>query len=192
MKRSSLLLLLGWLVLIAGGISINRLSPLRALGAEPAWVAAWDLPANTHLSAEDLKKPEGLADTRNLPPLDGLVGKYLWEDRTADAPVKPSDLHDRPQVPDAAVTFIYPLAQAEIGLAEVLVPGDKVSLCAIGEMDGNSPCSGPLSVIAIHNGKVPEERWLLLNVASHEAELGRVLGAQQHFVLRLVPAAAKP
>jgi hypothetical protein len=185
-KASSLLVWIGWLVLVAGGIALNRLSPFRPVAVEPFWVAARDLPANTHLSAEDLKKPEGLADTRNLTPLDGLVGKYLWEDRTAGSQVKPSDLHDRPQVPDAAVTFIYPLAQAEIGLAEVLAPGDLVSICMIGEADGDALCSGPLGVIVIHLENGMEERWLLLDVAGQEAELGRVLSAQHHFVLGLV------
>jgi hypothetical protein len=182
--------LIGWLVLIAGGIALNRLSPFRPVAAEPFWVAARDLPANTHLTAADLKAPQGLADARNLPPLDGLVGKYLWEDVAAGAEVKTPDLHDRPAVPDTAVTFIYPLAQAEIGLAEVLAPGDRVSVCAIGEMDDAPSCSGPLGVIAIRLGKGVEERWLLLDVAGQETELGRVLGAQQHFVLRLVPTEA--
>lgn len=193
MKGSSLLLLIGWLVLIAGGVGLNRISPLRPARVEPVWVAARDLPANTYVSPEDLETPEGLAEARNLPPLDRLVGKYLWEDTIAGAEVKPSDLHDRPKVTDTAVTFIYPLAQAEIGLAEVLAPGDIVSICVIGETEGDALCSGSLGVIAIHFGNGPEERWLLLDVASQEAELGRVLSAQQHFVLRIVPTeAGKP
>lgn len=187
MKRSSLLLLIGWLVLIAGGISINRHSPLRPVRVAPVWVAAQDLPANTYLSAENLKTSEGLVDARNLPPLDGLVGKYLWENTAAGTEVNSSDLHDQPKVPGTAVTFMYPVAQTEIGLAEVLTPGDWVSICVIGERDDDHPCSGPLAVIAIHIGTGPEESWLLLNVAGQEAALGRVLGAQQHFLLRLVP-----
>ena len=190
MKGSSLLRMLVWLALIAGGISINRLSPLRPAGAEPVWVASRDLPANTQLSAEDLKMPDGLADTQRLPPLDGLVGKYLLEDTVAGADVKTSELHDRPKIPDTAVTFIYPLAPAEIGLAEVLAPGDTVSICAIDEMNGDALCSGHLSVIAIHFGNSPEEHWLLLDVAGQEAELGQVLRAPEHFMLGLVQTEA--
>ncbi len=169
-------------MLVAGGIALNRLSPFRPVAVEPFWVAARDLPANTHLSAEDLKKPVELADERNLPPIDGLVGKYLWEDRTAGSQVKPSDLHDGPQVSDSVVTFIYPLTPAEVGLAEVLAPGDLVSICAIGKTDGDALCSEPLGVIAIHFENGTEEGWLLLDIAGQEALLERVLSTQ-HFVL---------
>jgi hypothetical protein len=190
MKGRSLLFFIGWLALIAGGVWFNRLSPLRPAAADPVWVASRDLPPNTYLSAEDLKPPQGLSDTRNLPSLDGLVGKYIWKDTVAGAEVKSSDLRDRPKVPDTAVTFVYPLVQAEIGLTEMLAPGDRVNVCMIGEIGGDSPCAGPLGVIAIHRGKDPGERWLLLDVAGQEAELGRVLNTQHHFVLRLVSATA--
>lgn len=192
-KRNFLLLLIGWLLMIAGGVFINHYSPLRPVTVKPVWLAARDLPANTHLSAEDLKTPEGLTDTSGLPPLDGLVGKYLWEDTPAGADVHVSALRDRPSIPDTAVTFLYSLDQAEIGLAEVLAPGDWVSVCVVGETESDQPCSGPVGVITISMGVNPEERWLLLDVAGQEAELGLILAAQQHFVVRLAPTnAANP
>lgn len=185
MKGANLLLFAGWLVLIAAGVVVNRLSPLRPERVEPVWVAAHDLPANTFLSAQDLRVPDGLVDESGLPALEELVGKYLWLDRQAGERVESSDLRSRPKIPDSAVTFVYPLGQAQAVLADLLAPGDRVRVCALEEADGAEDCTGLLGVLATHAGTAPEERWLLLDVAGQEAGLGRILGAPQHFVLRM-------
>lgn len=185
MKGVNILLFAGWLVLIAAGVLVNRVSPLRPERVDAVWVAFRDLPANTLLSTQDLMKPDGLIDESDLPPLEELLGKYLWVDRQAGEKVESSDLNGRPKIPDSAVTFVYSLDPAQAVLADLLAPGDRVRVCALDGVDGAGDCTGPLDVLATHAGTAPEERWLLLDVAGQEAGLGRILDAPQHFMLRI-------
>jgi hypothetical protein len=195
LKGVNILLIAGWFLLIAAGVVVNRLSSLRPERVEPVWVAARDLPVNTRLSAQDLMKPDGLFDESNLPPLEELSGKYLWVGRQAGEKVESADINSRPKIPDSAITFVYSLDQTQVVLADLLAPGDQVRICALDGADGAGDCTGPLDVLATHAGATPEERWLLLDVASQEAGLGAILDASQHFVLRIgktSPAETEP
>jgi hypothetical protein len=184
-KGVNILLFAGWLVLIAAGVLVNRVSPLRPERVDAVWIAARDLPANTRLSTQDLMKPDGLIDESDLPPLEELLGKYLWVNRQAGEKVESADLNARPKIPDSAVTFVYSLDQAQAVLSDLLAPGDRVRVCPVDGAGGAGDCSGPLDVLATHAGATPEERWLLLDVAGQEAALREILDAPQHFILRI-------
>jgi hypothetical protein len=98
----------------------------------PAWLAARWLPANTRISAGDLRRPafptplsvRGLADPKDL------AGKYLYSEHKQGDAVWLTDLVESPVIPVKAATTVLFFKTETLGGARSSVnAGSRVRIC---------------------------------------------------------------
>jgi len=102
--------------------------------------SARELPARTLLRAGDLRRPRDipLGFFWLLPDLNAMTGRYLSTLHHEGTPILPTELHERPELPDAQTPVIAVSLKDDPVLARWLNADSKVDVCI-----GDGECIAP-------------------------------------------------